>query len=421
MRSVGGDAAVPHAIVMTWSFPPVDSSLSRRSAALVAALVDEGWRVTVLTVHSPAAVRDDGVDPALDRGVPASVTVVRIEDDQPDQIQRIDRWPHERALDPEGWRDAWLARTTAQFDEPGFGHLYEQLHGAALRLTEDETVDLVVAVAGPMKTQAGAPMVPVAVAGDVSARHGAPLVVDFARVSDADLAIGERRVDEAISSATTLWCPDEATRDRLRAIDEHVAARAVVVPDGHGGPLPDRIAEPDPARPLRVGCFVEPDAWGGFVEVVEGWLAARETETFADAELSVYGRLPSATVPGAVLAQCADRGVTFRGQPYAEELPTVHAGLDLVVVLSRGDLPAGRTTAHLAAGAPVVWCAVGPCAPGHVLATAAHVVRAETLRRAGVSAALAAALEIDPASIVVPERASGWPAAVATLAAGEGR
>lgn len=409
VRSVGGGAAVSRAVVLGWSVPPIDSSLSRRTADLVAALSDAGCLVTVITVDSPAAVRDDGLDAALARRIPDDVRILRIADDHPDELQRIDRWSHERALDPAGWRDEWLARAAAQFDEPGFGHVHDRMREEALRVADTDGVDLVVAVAAPMVT--------VAVAADVSARHGADLVVDLARTTAGDFEIGGQRVRDALSRAT-VWCPDEGTRARLGDVDPAAAECALVVPDGFGAGLEPGAAVPARREhwPLRVGCFVEPDAWSAFVEVVEGWIAARGVHpVLTEATLAVFGRPPATSVAPSVLAQAASAGVVAEASPSVDDLPEVHRGLDLVVVVSRGDLPAGRTADHLAAGVPVVWCTAQRPGPDHPFEEASQVVRAVDLSPHAITEAVRTALALDPATVVPTWRVSAWPAALEDL------
>lgn len=410
MRSDGGGGAdAAHVLVLSWDFAPFDSSLSRRARALAVAAVGSGAEVTVVTVDRPPGPDAPGHDPSLAGGLDG-VAVVTVVDDHPDLHQEIDAWSRERAVDPAGWRDEWLARASAGFDEPGYGHLLSALIDGAAAVHAEHAVDVVVALSAPMVTAVAAL--------EVAQRCGARLVIDLARVGADRLHLPDPRVALALSAAEMLSVPDASTRERLGAVLPDRADEAWLVPDSIDDLVDAGTAASRRDGPLRVGAFVEPDAWGDLTEVVEGWIAARLGDpALADAELLVHGRPPADETPRIVLGQGAAHGVTLEASPPVAELAGLHRSLDLLVVASRGDLPAGRTTDHLRAGRPIVWCTAEPPAEDHALNGFAHVLRSDDLSSEALAAAFSAAVRLEPSAVRVPQPTSPWPDVVRTMLA----
>lgn len=406
MRDVT-ESDVPETLVLSWDFPPIDSSVARRSMALANAIVQDGGAVTVLTVDSAAARHDHGVDPALESLVDPRVRVVRIEDHHPDRRQDIATWPRERAQDPAGWRERWAADAASVFDEPDFGHLHDLLVEQAGAIRAQRPVATVVAVA--------APLVMAAVAGRVAESAGCDLVLDFARIDEHRLVAGAQLVSSAVARARVVWCPDETTRERLESSFGGLEGRIDVVSDGgevevRALPRPRR----EPGDPVRVACHVEHEAWESVPELIEAWFEARGVHEFAGATLRLLGRLPlkGGTVPRMAVDQAADRGVTLQAPPSSAERDLAGGEADVLLVLSRGDLPAGRTSDHLRTGLPVVWWTPVPPGPDHPYEHAAHVHRLTTLTGSALSAALLAAASAPPHDVAVPAPVSSWPAAI---------
>lgn len=410
MLTQGEGAGTPHVLVIAPGFPPVATPTARRARSLVQALRRDGARVTVLTAAVPGVQRVLGTDPALEAAVDPAVEVVVIDNEHPDGTQEIGDWPRERAQDPAGWREAWEERAAADLDEPGYGHLRAALVARAQDLHAQHAVDVVVAVAAPMTT--------IAVGSEVSRAAGARLVVDLARVVEGHLRGADPRVVEGLEGADVLWAPDVVTREAVHEVYPEAAERIAIVPDG----IDDLVAPGvprafEPGRPLRAGCFVESDGWPQFVEFVEGWLHAREVDPLlVGASLAVHGRLrASASGPRAAVAQGREHAICVAPRPSVADLGHVHRDLDLVVVLSRGDLAPGGTTDHLLAGRPVLWCTAEPPAPGHPFTRARHVVPVDDLSAATIADAVSAAVRIDASTIEVPTPSTAWPEAVASV------
>lgn len=407
MRDVT-ESDVPETLVLSWDFPPIDSSVARRSMALANAIVQDGGAVTVLTVDSAVARHDHGVDPALESVVDPRVRVVRIEDHHPDRRQDIATWPRERAQDPAGWRERWAADAASMFDEPDFGHLHDLLVEQAGAIRAQRPVATVVAVA--------APLVMAAVAGRVAESAGCELVLDFARIDEHRLVAGAQLVSSAVARARVVWCPDETTRERLESSFGGLEGRIDVVPDGgevevRPSPRPPR----EPGDPVRVACYVEPDAWDSLPELMEAWFEARVFPEFSHAPLRVRGCLPLAggTVPRMAARQAVDRGVVFEGARSSSERAVGDEEIDVLLVLCRGELPAGRASDHLYAGRPVVWWTAAMPAPDHPYEQADQVTRLETLTGDALAAALVAAANRSEHDLVAAVRpASPWPGAL---------
>ena len=398
-----GSGMQRHALVVSWGFAPVDSPASLRALSWANRLFESGLAVTALSVDSKGKAAAFGQNDALSGKLHEQVRTQTVLDQHPDRIQLIDHWPRERAENPKKWRTDWVDRAEADFDEPGLGHVLASVVAAGNQVHQQDRVDLVVAIAPAMvMVEAGA---------QLATSLDAELLLDFAYCSDADFLIETDRLRSAVETATEVWVPDEETSTRVESAFGANATRLKVVGYEDFGPGNSRRGTaPKLGEPLTVGCVVEAGAWGSFTETIEGWLFAREQVTeLAGATLTVHGILPPKNnVPQRVLSQMDGMGVTFAGPLSTLDLAARAHDFDLLMVISRPEMPPVRAADYLLAGPRIVWCTQQKPPEGHPLAESSSVAATNNLTPQAFVGAFESALAVQTLSAPALIGGSNW-------------
>jgi|GEM_PF-5514667 len=411
-----GSGMQRHALVVSWGFAPVDSPASLRALSWANRLFESGMAVTALSVDSKGKAAAFGQNDALLRRLIDQVRTQTVLDQHPDRFQLIDRWPRERAEDPAKWRSDWVDRAEADFDEPGFGHVLASLVEAAAQIHQQNRVELVVAIAPAM--------VMIEVGAQLAKSFDAELLLDFAYCNDADFLIETDRLRSAVETSAEVWVPDQETAARVESAFGAGVRRPKAVGYEDFGPGDSRrAATPKLGEPLNVGCVVEAGAWGSFTETIEGWLLAREQVTeLAGATLTVHGILPPKNkVPQRVLSQLDGTGVTFAGPLSALDLASQTHDFDLLMVISRPEMPPVRAANYLATGLRIVWCTQQKPPKNHPLAESSAVSATNNLTAGAFVRTFESALATQTLSGPASVSGSNWLEEIAeTLASTRG-
>ncbi|HEX7537488.1 MAG TPA: glycosyl transferase, partial [Dermatophilaceae bacterium] len=146
MQSAGG---TPHVLYVAWGFPPCRGGGVYRALATANGFAQQGFRVTVLTADREAFTRFTGVDVSLEALVDPRIEIVRVPFEWPTLETDVRRWSALRALAPRVWRKVRVRLDKIPFPEVGYGPWRKPLETAALRIHQEDPVDLVVASANP--------------------------------------------------------------------------------------------------------------------------------------------------------------------------------------------------------------------------------------------------------------------------------
>ena len=139
----------PHLLYVAWGFPPSRGAGMYRALATVAAFIDAGWRVTVLTADRAAFETLTGVDAEAEASIPSAATVVRVPFDARRGERDLARWSRLRMSSPLLWSGLRLLVETARFPEPGYGHWAAPIAAEARAIHRRDPIDLVIGTANP--------------------------------------------------------------------------------------------------------------------------------------------------------------------------------------------------------------------------------------------------------------------------------
>ncbi|HEX6916876.1 MAG TPA: glycosyl transferase [Phycicoccus sp.] len=355
----------PHALYVAWGFPPCRGGGVYRALATANALVDAGFRVTVLTATRETFLRFTGTDDSLEEQVDPSIEVVRIPFEWPILETDVRRWSAMRAFLPRLWLRNRKRLDTKDFPEIGYGPWRRPLEEAATRIHRADPVDLVVASANPN--------VDFTVAAHLHRTAGVPYVMDYRDawmldVFDGTLVHGEdsevaRLEREYVAGAREVWFVNEPIRAwHQERYPEH-ADRMHVVANGYDpefAPLARTAARMDD-RPLKFGYIGTVSPKVPLAQFAAGWALARSrTPPLEGAEAEIWGYLGYYATPSPALLRIverhADDGVRYAGPLPKQRVREVYETFDAaLLILGAGKyVTSGKVFEYTASALPIV-------------------------------------------------------------------
>ncbi len=356
----------PHLLYVAWGFPPSRGAGMYRALATVAAFIDAGWRVTVLTADREAFETLTGVDVEAEASIPTAATVVRVPFDARRGERDLARWSRLRMSSPLLWSGLRLVVETARFPEPGYGHWARPIAAEARAIHRRDPIDLVIGTANP-----NVDFVPGA-ALHRTAR--VPYVMDYRDTWHLDMYADRRRGARWSRSARRerrlqrrareLWFVNDAIREWHARELPSAAGRMHVVQNGYDPAFVDPAvlrATDTQGRPLTLGYLGTIYGPMPMRETLDGWRRARERSPLvADARFVIRGRLGHYSTPDAAMAalidEYADDGVVYGGPVSKADVAGVYAEFDaLALILGRSRyITSGKVFEYAATGLPVV-------------------------------------------------------------------
>lgn len=355
-------SGAPHALYVAWGFPPFRGGGAYRSLATTLALLEAGFRVTVLTADREAHHRFSDHDDSLEELIPAGLEVVRVPFTWPTRDFDIRHWTRERAEDPKGWLERYKAHETDDFPERHFGPWRPAIVEAAERIHQASPVDLVIGSANPN--------VDFAVGDHLHTRYGVPHVMDHRDAWRLDVYTGREVGAEdpriaafegrAMASATEIWFVNEPIRAWHQEAYPFAAERMFVVENGFDDAVRPRpqLEGPAPDAALRFAYLGTIGDRVPMAELVEGWVqAARGCDDLARARADIWGPVPNHnSVPAAILPQAHQYGVHHHGSVPKAAVADVYDQADvLLLVLAAGRyVTSGKVYEYMATGLPIL-------------------------------------------------------------------
>lgn len=357
----------PHLLYVAWGFPPSRGAGMYRALATVAAFIDAGWRVTVLTADRAAFETLTGVDAEAEASIPSAATVVRVPFDARRGERDLARWSRLRMSSPLLWSGLRLLVETARFPEPGYGHWAAPIAAEARAIHRRDPIDLVIGTANP-----NVDFVPGAV---VHRAARVPYVMDYRDTWHLDMYADRRRGSRWSRSARRerrlqrraheIWFVNEPIRDWHARELPSAAARMHVVQNGYDptflAPSAHQAEQRVRDRPLTLGYLGTIYGPMPMRETLDGWRLARARSPLAAAaRFVIRGRLGHYSTPDAATAalidEYADDGVVYGGPVSKAEVAGVYAEFDaLALILGRSPyITSGKVFEYAATGLPVV-------------------------------------------------------------------
>ncbi|UUW91635.1 glycosyltransferase [Pimelobacter simplex] len=352
----------PHVLYIAWGFPPSRGSGVYRALATANALVDAGFRVTVLTCEREAFYRYTLADPTLESRIDSRVEVVRIPFEWPVMDFDVRRWDRDRARHPRAWTLRRVEEDQKGFPEANYGSWLEPLVAAARSIHARDPIQLTVATANPN--------VSVGAAHRLHGELGIPFVLDQRDSWTVDVFDGTEnpnpRVHEFeaafVADALEVWFVNEPLRADYAERYPASADRIFSVPNGYDpGLAPEPVLHAaDPARPLTYGYLGTLTPKVPLVAFRDGWRAARARGgEVANAEAKLWGHLGFFAVKDAALAQLleeSDDGVHYAGPVEKAAVRTVFEEIDvLLLIIGAGRyVTSGKVYEYMASALPIV-------------------------------------------------------------------
>lgn len=388
----------PHALYIAWGFPPFRGGGAYRGLSTTIALLEAGFRVTVLTVERETHRRFSNFDESLEKLVPEGIEIVRIPFSWATRDFDIRFWSRERAQDPHRWLKRYQSHETDDFPEVHFGPWRAPLIEAAERLHRKTPFDVVIGSANPN--------VDFAPGVHLNDRYGVPYVMDYRDAwrldvySGAELGSDDPRIAEfearAMRGAQEIWFVNEPIRAWHQQEYPFAADRMHIVENGFDGAVRPRPRFEGPARDadLRFAYVGTIGERVPMAELVEGWVtASRRCEEVARGRADVWGPIPNqSSIPAAILPQAVSHGVHAHGPVAKTAVPEIYDEADvLLLVLAAGRyVTSGKVYEYMATGLPIVSVHEATNAASDVLREYPLWVPVDDLTTDGVAAGLEA-------------------------------
>lgn len=349
-------------LLIALGFPPSSGSGAYRGLGFANHLVDQGWRVTVLTVTEDffdlvTRARDDSLLPLVD----PRVDVIRVPMRQQHLVGDVRAWGPLRGRFRHVHDDLWAAIQRYGFPERYAGWV-PGLIRTALRVHHTTPVDVVLASGNPWSAFAAAWAF-----GRITR---VPYVMDYRDAWTLDQFSGEPSVPPGhpawrwerrlVRGAARIFFVNQGMREWYADRYPEAATRMRVVPNGYDEAVVGdvRVRTEPPRPPLRFGYV------GTVTEVLPHDVVWKAWEIFRrdapDARFDIYGRLGffarSAKRIAAMLPDAETSGVTFHGPVPKSGIAQVYESLDVLVLLIPGSryVTTGKVFENLAMGKPVV-------------------------------------------------------------------
>lgn len=355
----------PHLLYVAWSFPPGRGGGVYRGLATPNAFARAGWRVTVLTVDRETFAFTTGGDASLEERIDPSITVVRVPFAVPSYQVRIGDWSRWRARFPELW-NAWRTwRDRGIFPEAGYGPWRPIIEAAAVRIHQQNPVDLAIATANPN--------VDFTAAYALHAAAGVPYVMDYRDAWQLDVFSGARSsapgsaVDDwekkLIGAAHEVWFVNEPIRRWHQKLYPNRASRMHVVSNGFDAELAgfSPAVRKDRDAGLTFGYIGTMSDQVPLPALLDGWRLARSRDAVvARSRLDLHGYLGHAGVPSdrwmRLIRQNAAEQVYHHGPVAKTAIADTYGSFDaLVLLLGTGRyVTSGKVFEYCATGLPVV-------------------------------------------------------------------
>lgn len=352
-----------HVVLIVLGFPPSSGSGAYRGLAYANHLVDQGWKVTVLTVTEAffdhvTHARDDSLMPLVD----PRVEVVRVHMRQEHLVQDVRQWGWFRGNFKRVHDDLWKLVQRKGFPERYAGWI-PGLVRALLDVHRRDRVDVVLASGNPWSAFAAA--------WAFGRLTRTPYVMDYRDAwtlnqftgeptpPPGDLAwTWERRL---VEGAARVVFVNEGMRAWYAERYPKAVATMRVIPNGYDADLVGitPFRRPGEGEPLRFGYVGTVTQVLPHEQMWAGWELAR-TGDLAEATFDIYGRLGffarSRAFLQALLPDPATSGVQFRGPVPKHDIGQVYDRLDVLVLLIPGGryVTTGKIFENLVVGKPIV-------------------------------------------------------------------
>jgi glycosyltransferase involved in cell wall biosynthesis len=353
----------PHLLYVAWGYPPSRGAGMYRALATANAFAREGWRVTVLTATRETFERITGSDPATEKSIDASITVVRIPFDDERGETDLSRWSRWRVFSPILWTYLRGLAARASFPEAGYGAWRRPLLDAARQIHAADPVSLVIGTANP-----SVDFVP---GDDLYRSHGIPYVLDHRDAWNLDVYTGRRLASDRsrsgrlekrmLAQAAEAWWVNQPIRDWHAAEYPERAGDYYVVSNGYDPAFLDPT-HPRRADPKRLVFGYLGTIYGPMPlrEALNGWHLAREqSDLVRNAHLVIRGRLGHFAEPdpvaAALIAEYAKDGVSYGGPVSKTKVADTYREFDalLLLVSKSRYITSGKVFEYAATGLPI--------------------------------------------------------------------
>jgi glycosyltransferase involved in cell wall biosynthesis len=407
---------MPHLLYIAVGFPPAAKSCAYRMLATANTFVEQGWDVTVITLHKDAWLREYGLDDSLVAQVHPSIKIVEVPLARKDLDPRVRTYSWFRARFPLSW-SRWRKRLDhIQFPEPNFGSWRNTLTRVATAVHTARPVDLTVVSPAPYTT--------LAAAWSLNQRHNVPYIVDFRDAWSLDVISGEvaysrhsrrgRWEKKIIADALQIWCVNTPIADhyRTRYPDRKADVRVLRngYDDGFTLPIPQRA--PGRATNLVFGYLgTVTFSISHLRDLLEGWDQARqENEVLAASRLNFRGHMGAGVAKAAnahakLIKSHEENAVYYDGPVRRNEIPAVFSDWNVLVLILTGGrfVTSGKVYEYMATGLPIISAHSYDHAAADVLEGYPLWVRAKSLAPSDLKTAFLEAAEM-AAMVTVEQR-----------------
>ncbi|GAB2607620.1 glycosyltransferase [Pseudactinotalea suaedae] len=357
------DLTPGHALYVAWGFPPAKSGGVFRMMETANALVELGWRVTVLACDIDDLRRYAGVDMTTLQGVNPAIEVVRVPFELGAAETDLHRWDELRAVDPAAWRKQFQARLAAAFPNSTYGLWEQPLWDAAQAVHAQHPIDVTLASGGPFVTYS--------VGRRLQRAHGVPYILDYRdswslqqftdeRIFDRGSAVTRVEAD-LVAHASEVWFVNDAMRVWHEDVYPAITGRTRVVTNGYDREVLEGLAVPMRRDQVRFAFLGTCTPSVPLRECLDGYTTARGNDpAMGDSVLEFHGYLGFYPTPdrhlAAEIARASSSGVSYHGPVPKADVGAVYGRADALVLTFGGSkyITSGKVFEYMATGRPIV-------------------------------------------------------------------
>ena len=356
--------APKHALYVAWGYPPAKSGGVFRMLETANALVELGWKVTVVACGIDDLRRYAGCDLTTLEGIDPAIDVVRVPFDLGPAETDLHKWDVERVTDPDGWRRSYADKLQGAFPNGTYGLWEEPLLRAVDEIHAARPVDVTIA--------SGGPFVCFSAGRHLRDSHGVPYVLDYRDSWSLQQFTDERifgpgsavaKVEsELIAKASQVWFVNDAMREWHENVYPALTVKSRVVTNGYDPlPLEDLHVPSDRADHIRFTFLGTVTLSIPMRECLDGYVRAREENVHVSTStLEFHGYLGFYPTPNKELAneieRVSDNGVSYCGPVPKSAVSQVYEQSDVLVLTFGGSkyITSGKVFEYMATGRPIV-------------------------------------------------------------------